>query len=316
MSSSDAIDIDANSEKDCARRSPWLAVVLSLTATGVGHIYCGRIVRGLMLFCVWFLLLLGGMIGSRMAPSTVVLVTLILIPAVAVVTLYIAACLDAWRLTRQIGSTYQLREYNNPAVYAALLLVGATYPFLVMSALTSNAFEGFYIPENSMSPTLVSGDRILVNKFMADEDGERACPKRFEVVVFKSPVFPDRIWVKRLIGLPGDTIEIRDGRTFVNGAPVPSDVGDSHRSFTNTDSAKAKGSEQGAIQEDNSLAVDADIPTVTTVPENTVFLLGDNLDRSRDSRHFGVVPLRDICGVVEYVYLPADSWSRFGSFQP
>ena len=312
MSSSDAIDIDANSENDCARRSPWLAVVLSLTATGAGHIYCGRIVRGLMFFCVWFLLLLGGMIGSRLAPSITVLVTLIVIPVIAVVILYIAACVDAWRLARQIGSTYQLRDYNHPAVYAALLLVGATYPFLVMSALTSNAFEGFYIPENSMSPTLVSGDRILVNKFMADEEGEPAGPKRFEVVAFRSPVFPDRIWVQRLIGLPGDTIGIRDGRTFVNGKPIPSDVEDSHR---NTDSSESKGSEQGAIQEDNERA-GALMTSVTTVPENSVFLLGDTLHRSRDSRHFGMVPLRDICGVVEYVYFPADSWSRFGRFQP
>jgi len=316
MSTSDAIDSDANSGARCAWRSPWLAVVLSLTATGVGHIYCGRIVRGLVFFCVWFLLLFGGMIGSRLAPSTFVLVFSILIPAIAVVMVYIAACVDAWRLARQIGSTYQMRDYNNPAVYAALLLVGATYPFLVMTALRSNAFEAFYIPTNSMAPTIVSGDRILVNKFAADEHGEPTGPKRFEVVVFRSPEFPDRNWVKRLIGLPGDTIEIRDGRTIVNGEPVPSYIDAPHPSPTSTESSESKGSKEGAIQIGNVLGSDTNNSPVTTVPENSAFVLGDNVLRSKDSRHFGFVPLTDIRGVVEYVYFPGDSWSRFGLFQP
>ena len=173
----------------------------------------------------------------------------------------------------------------------------------------------FRVNGDSMSPTLVFGDRILVNKFMADEDSEPASSKRYVVVVFKSPVLPDRIWVKRLIDLPGDTVEIRDGRTCVNGEPIPADVDDLHRSAEDTDSCRSKGSEQDVSREDKSPSADTLSTPVTTVLENTVFLLGDDLHRSRDSRNFGMVPLRDICGVVEYVYFPGDSWSRFGRFQ-
>jgi len=94
MSLSDAIDIDASTENDCTRRSPWLAVVLSLTATGAATFIVGGLC-GASAFCLWFLLLLGGMIGSRLAPSNTVLVTLIVIPVIAVVILYVAACVDA-----------------------------------------------------------------------------------------------------------------------------------------------------------------------------------------------------------------------------
>jgi signal peptidase I len=167
-----------------------------------------------------------------------------------------------------------------------------------------SVLEAFYLPTSSMSPTLRSGDRILVNK--TSRRLEHLA--RYDVVVFKSPENRQQNFIKRIVGLPGDDVQIENGNVSVNGISVGEGNDDDARERTGetqTDSASPDASD-----DDNEAA-----PRKLTVPPGMCFLIGDNLTKSLDSRKFGPVPLGDIIGVAEYVYLPGDTWKRFGTFR-
>src|SRR4051794_19817953 len=108
-------------------RSPWAAAALSLVSTGLGHVYCGRIVRGLALFCASLLFAPFVFALALAAPATPVLVVLVLAVA-GVPGLYLFAALDAWRVAWATRGSFAPRDYNNPVVYLLLGLVGLIYP--------------------------------------------------------------------------------------------------------------------------------------------------------------------------------------------
>jgi signal peptidase I len=295
-------------------RIPWVAAVLSLFCTGLGHIYCGRIVAGLALFLASLLFAPLAVVASWLAPSTVVLLGLIA-TVFAALGIYLFAVVDAWRAARRISANYQRKDYNRAALYAAFILVGVSYQPGAAAYIRSNAFEAFYVASSSMAPSLLRGDRVLANKTTY----RFASPQRGNVVVFRSP--PDRYqtWVKRVIGLPGDTVAVRDNQVYVNGVALARDrVPASSLAWTGLDLPgdvyfeTLSGARYLIMLGGGDSALFADYPE-TIVPEGTCFVLGDNRDRSRDSRDFGFVPLGDVLGSVQYVYCPAVTWRRFGS---
>ncbi len=180
---------------------------------------------------------------------------------------------------------------------------------LVAAAKTAIA-EPFYIPSGSMEPTLLIGDELLVTKYPygynaaslpafvvlpANERYFGALPKRGDVVVFRWPGDRSQTWVKRVIGLPGDRIALRDGRVSINGKPVelrPAGAGQSEvedgsripaaRFVETLDNREHEIFKLSAL---NSL----DNMPETAVPPEHLFVMGDNRDNSADSR----VPVRD-----------------------
>ena len=163
------------------RRKPWVAMVFSLLATGLGHIYCGRIGRGLALFLASSLFAPLAVAASLLEPSTPLLVGL-LASALAVVGLYLFAVVDAFRLARRLGEDYVPHEYNRAYLYALFILVGVTYPPGVVHYLRTNAFEAFLVPTASEAPNILPGDRVLVNKQLLHQ----RYPRRGDVVVFRA----------------------------------------------------------------------------------------------------------------------------------
>lgn len=258
-------------------RKPWIALALSLAATGAGHVYCGRVVRGALLFASWFAVLVAAFLASRVAPSTATLLTLLVAPTLLVFAIHVFACVDAWRLACAARPDHELRDYNHGGVYAVLIAIGGLYPFLVIEAVREHCFEAFVLAGGSMEPALDRGDRVLVNRAR----GGRS--QRGDVVAFDSPDDAGLAWIKRVVALSGDRVEIREGSLVVNGevrdtsGPSPNDL-------------------EGL-----------------TVPPGHVFVLGEDLGNSRDSRHFGPLPMARIRGRVEYVFLPGSDWSRFGT---
>ncbi len=173
--------------------------------------------------------------------------------------------------------------------------------FALMMALVVTSFivQSFEIPSGSMIPTLLLGDRILVNKFIF---GTRVPftdvtlfplrePMRGEIVVFvppvgfESPIGRDTHLIKRVVGLPGDTLEIIDKRLLVNGKefPVPN----------------AHWDDPGVIGNGSSVR-DNFGPIV--VPPHSYFMMGDNRDNSYDSRFWGFVPEEELTGKPLMIY--------------
>lgn len=186
------------------------------------------------------------------------------------------------------------REY-----FEALLIAGIFLGF-------SNTFlvKTFYIPSGSMKQTLLIGDHLFVNRYIyGPTDGPLAGvlpsrePERGDIVIFRSKETPETDLVKRLIGLPGDRIEIVKKDLFVNGERVDDSSYTQHvdpRTFPDRDFVS-----NDARRRDNLKPL--------VVPEGEYFFLGDNRDESYDSRFWGTVPRHYIKGRALMIY-----WSNGG----
>ena len=300
------------STPNASARSPLIAAVLSLAATGLGQIYCGRIVRGLVMFLGSLLFAPAIVVAALLPPATVVLVGLIL-ALLAVLGVYVFAVVDAFRLARRSRHLFQSMDYNHPLVYALFILVGLTYPAGALYFIRSSVFEAFAIPSASEVPTLLPGDRFLVNKTTY----QRRFVRRGDEVAFRVSSEPGLTWAKRVIALPGDTVEVKDNEVFVNGKPLPREP--APRASLGAVAQVIKGE---LFEETNAgrryrilFATDTkplpDYPRAK-VPDGMCFVLGNNRNNARDSRTIGFVALGDVLGDVQYRYWPAATWTRFG----
>lgn len=141
--------------------------------------------------------------------------------------------------------------------------------------LRTFVIQAFWIPSGSMIPTLEPGDRVLVLKFWYSLP--KISPKRGQIVVFKYPVDPRRDFVKRIIGLPGDTVEIKQGLVYLNGS---------------------------ALFEHYVKNMDTYNMEEIIVPDNSYFCLGDNRPNSQDGRFWGFVPSNFLRGPAVFRYWP------------
>lgn len=189
--------------------------------------------------------------------------------------------------------------------------------FLVLG-FRSVFFEPFKIPSGSMIPTLLIGDFILVNKFsyglkvpfsdwfsdpiyITNPDN----PKRGDVIVFKYPRNPDLNYIKRVVGLPGDTIEVVDKVVFVNDKAISgvdfnakeilADMDEKYKRF-NFKFFKTQTGEHTHITQVHEDNVFTSSYPRTKVPDGKFFVMGDNRDFSADSRSWGFVPFENIKG--------------------
>lgn len=264
-------------------RLPWLALALTMCCPGLGQLYCGRAARGLVMFGSFALfgpLVVGLSLVATSTASLLLFMTCLLAYLIAAVWIAI----DAKRIAQQLnGQGYTLRDYNNLAVYILLSLTSVPYSIGLAFFLRANVMEAFLIPSKSMAPTLIPGDRILTNKLAIST----RTFARGDLVVFRNPENRRQMFVKRIVGLPGDSIEIKERELLLNGESL-------HRTS-------------------DDAALPPSKPSTQTVPAGSYFVLGDNRDLSHDSRAFGFLSHGEITGVVSYLYWPANSWSRFGS---
>ena len=168
-------------------------------------------------------------------------------------------------------------------------------------------FQAFKIPSGSMEPNLLIGDHLLVNKMVFGPTGsslERMVMPvrsvvRGDVLVFKYPEEPSRDFIKRVVGLPGETLELKGTQVYINGQPL---------------------SEPYALyQRLPDMLLPGDVRRAygpVTIPEGHYFMMGDNRDDSQDSRYWGFLPAGYIKGRALFVYWSfggADGtrWNRF-----
>ena len=291
-------------------RLPWLAVALTMCCPGLGQLYCGRAARGLVMFGS-FALFGPLVVGLSLIATSTASLFLFIACLLAFVGAAIWIAVDAKRIATQLnGQDYTLQDYNHLAVYVMLSLTSVPYSIGLAFFLRANVMEAFVIPTRSMSPTLMPGDRILTNKLGISTRTFH----RGDVIVFRNPENRRQNFIKRIVGLPGDSVEIKAGELLINGETLhqgsaADNIAQERRLVYRTGfDLLHQGPNSDNIAQSKPSSLSAQ-----TVPAGSYFVLGDNRSLSRDSRNFGFLSHGEITGVVTYLYWPANSWSRFGS---
>lgn len=197
----------------------------------------------------------------------------------------------------------------------------AAWAFGAWLVLSTFVVQAYFIPSPSMETTLMVGDVLFVNKFLygakipfvqAHTPAVRE-PKRGDIVVFMSPV-EDSILVKRLIAMGGDTLEMRQGVLYRNGVALE----EPHAQSTSPDWSLDIGprQEMRAMQLPHYIGADPDqyLPDVhdwgpLLIPQDSLWMMGDNRDSSRDSRFWGLVPRQNVRGTPVLIYYSWDASS-------
>jgi signal peptidase I len=294
-------------------RKPLVAMWLSTFCCGLGQIYCGRVGRGLVMYCLsmmlWPLVAITIFSGS----TTVVFVVFVAL-LVAIIAFNIWSARDAKAIARSMAAIeFEPQEYNRPLVYGLMILTWFPYVLGLALFLRANVVEAFYLPTSSMAPSLIPGDRVLANKLGIGT----ATFSHGDLVVFRNPQNRRQNFIKRVVGLPGDTVEIKAGRLFINDRPLerePVPAADQTPSM-NVNESQAfyewNGDRRYSILIDKA-GDNADLPK-QTVPAGSYFVLGDHRGLSLDSREFGAVSHGEIIGHVVFLYRPGDTWNRAGA---
>ena len=147
--------------------------------------------------------------------------------------------------------------------------------FILAQVVMVSVAQAFQVEQYSMEPNLLPRDRVLVNKFLY----RFAQPHEGQIVVIHPPDFPQRNYIKRVVGTPGQSIWIHDGRVYVDNRLLSEPY-----LHVTTDGTYGP----------------------TTVPARDIFVLGDNRDNSEDSRSFGFVPYANVVGEAVMIYWPPD----------
>jgi signal peptidase I len=273
---------------------PWLAGLMSLTFPGLGHLYVRRPGRAAAAnLGVWFVTLGLLEIGFRAAQPLNVLVL-----SAGIAAMWTWLFRDAAACARRAGGASARRWYNRWFVYLLLIALVGVERQVFGDVIRAHVAQAFRIPSQAMEPTLLVGDHVLVDK----RTYVVATPRRGDIVVV-DPEARGRFLLRRVVGLPGETVEIRAGRVLVDGVPLAEPY--------------ASGIDRPAAV--TAPPADGAAAAPLRVPVNGYFVMGDNRDGSRDSRAWGAVADSEIFGQARVVYFSWDSegwrirWSRLGT---
>ncbi len=180
----------------------------------------------------------------------------------------------AWAVVREVGET----------IILTLIIF-----FLIQTVIRNFRVVGTSMVDNLHDGQYLIIDKLSYNSFVKDVL-KMGGPQRGDVIVFEPPNRPGEDYVKRIIGLPGETVEIRAGQVFINGEPLAEPFQPMPGTYT--------------------------MPNAVTVPDGQVFVLGDNRNNSNDSHNWGTLPLENIVGRAWLSYWPPNEWGVIPRDEP
>jgi len=288
------------------QRKPWLAALLSFLCPGLGQLYNGNMKLALSALPVGALLTL---FTSFYLFDTLNKLLTALALGFVFDTIY---AVQAYREAKRLGSIERGR-YQSWWVYIAFAVVLYGLPD-AYGLLLPERFLSFQIPSESMVPNLLIGDRLVADGWAYWKKE----PVRGDVVVFKFPRDESIVYVKRLVGLPGDKVELKEGVLFINDKEMPQTklgAGEKRDGFEMVKYEELLGEKRHVLQRAEYSPFPSFGPT--TVPSGEYFMMGDNRDRSSDGRAWGFVRRDQLLGRMTFVYFSWDSakgWLRNDRF--
>jgi len=272
--------------EDQKKRRPIVALFLSLLTFGLGQIYNGQLKKAVS-FYLAECLLVATLLFSDLFFSFFGMIMFLLIGF----SIGLFSMLEAlWSAIRLKGIS--LKKYNRWYYYLGIIFLN----LFIIAPITESVFKpdlpikAYRIPSGAMSPAIEIGDHIVVNK----KAFEKHSPKRGDIVVFQYPVDPSQDFIERVVGLPGEILEMRNKKVFVNNRLL----------------------EEPYVRHTDPHIIPAQVGPrdnfgPITVPDNSLFVMGDNRDESFDSRFWGFVDASALKGRALYIYW-SKSKSRIG----
>jgi signal peptidase I len=292
------------------KRDSKKALLFSLIMPGLGQVYNGEVSKGISLFLI-FAFSIPAFSWLALNGPNFSLWILVLLGVLFALGVYVLSCTDAFKRAKVIGESYQLGPYNKSYVYLSMLFFGY---FFVLSQLVTytktNLVELYHVPSTSMSPGLEKGDYFFVDKDVNSPGCKRKI-KRGDIATFVYPNDRTTIYVKRIIGLPGDKIEMSGNDVKVNGQSITEGSPSSAQAHLVVKEKAESGETYDVYWKPGSQGTQLSL----IVPDGQVFVLGDNRDEAYDSRKFGTLPLTDINGVAKQIWFSlADAGLRIGKW--
>lgn len=271
-------------------RKWWVAGLWTLFEPGFGQIYNGQACKGLI-FLALGLLFLPAMVLC--CYSNKMLLFFILLALWLVVWIIVLA--DAIYTAHKFKKEYKLKKYNKFIVYLGLIAIGFTIN-TIPGYMRNNFIQPYKISSDGNGPTLLTGDRIIIDRRLAAKN-----PVRSDLIVFESPEEPEKDFVMRVVAIGGDIVEIRNKALLINNMVIKETFA-VHNDSNVLSISQSKRDNFGPV----------------TVPENSYFVMGDNRDNSSDSRLWGFVEKSKIKGTVINIHWSWDHeksivrWDRIG----
>lgn len=303
-------------------RKPPIAALASLILPGFGQFYNGDLNRAIWIFLCFSLLCIPGVALIALYLPDRLMLPALLLGLGLTIGVWIYAIWDAWRRALTNADTI-IKPWQFSGVYFLVFLLCDLLALpLLTQYVRQHQVEPLRIPSSSMEPSVLHGDMIWADK-RYNCPGCKQGVHRGDIAVFAYPNDRSILYIKRVVGLPGDHIQLKNRQVWVNGQALqqspPNDQGTVTEGF---------GERRWLVQWAEAQAEVAKLPPLNrvetapvtelniTVPDGQVFVLGDNRLASTDSRSFGTVPMQDILGRARQVWFSSSTqgvrWDRLG----
>ncbi len=280
---------------------------------GLGQVYVGALAQGLVWMVLWGIISVVGLLvlSWSWADSW----TLGCVAGLSLVVIWLASAVNSFRLALRSKPDYELKDYNRGSVYGLLLILGTGGCLAYALYVREQLIQPFRVPSASMYPTIYPNDRIIAVK-----DAYRtADPQRGDLVLLTNPDNRRFYFIKRVIALGGDKVEVKSGKLYVN------DVELSREPIGPATFNSGQSTSTGDVFYENNngaqyrIFLSQEKPTADfgpiTVPKYDCFVMGDNRNDSFDSRQFGAIAVTSLKGKFEYRYWPVIGGAHWGTIQ-
>lgn len=287
-------------------KNRWLAAIFSFFRPGLGQLYNGDGKKAALLYASTYVVFfaLFGLFYFRLFSWPLFLVYLSFF-GISSVTIVIWSCRDAFRGATRSHSPLRAKWFTHAGA-CVLWLVAERFLPPDFRIIREWFYEPFVVPTENMLPTILVGDRFYLDKRLSPNDIRRGT-----IIAFHPPHAPDVVFVKRVIGLPGDTLEMKDGvvnhvgqgrALLVEKAPAEIVPGYEESEEASLYTEHLAGAAPHSIRLfKKPFAGSRDFGPIQ-VPPGGLFVMGDNRDNSRDSRAWGLVPIQNVIGTPLFIW--------------
>lgn len=278
-------------------RNTWKAILLHLLVPGFGQFYSNQFKRAIIFYTISEIIFITGILTTAITEKFFVL----LISIICSIIFWLYVLIDAIILTRVNQSDFYPTRFNNRwCKYILVFIIVIAISWSLDYVRQKYIIEAYKTTTESMANTLLTGDMLIAKKC-----GYNSI-KNNDVVILKSPQDQEVNYIKRYVAKGGQTIEIKDKQLIVDGEPIPLPEGGKHID----DRILPFALDTYGGKRDN-------MPPFT-VPDNNLYVMGDNRDNSIDSRFWGAVPKENVIGKTMFIHWSFNSedssvrWERIG----